>query len=188
MCFPNFCQEHWSYPLAWAARSWFIVNYLCVLTLSHFSHVHLFIIPWTEAHEASLSMEFSRQEYWSGLLCPPPWDVPNRGIEPVSPASSALQVESLLLSHRESPRPANDIVLARVKNLMHDSELGTQWSWSSEAGSSCFRISRSCNVLGWVVGVTAVLGFCNVWPDLVKRDWTWESESRLSWLGSCVDR
>ena len=42
--------------------------------------------PWTAAHQASLSMGFSRQEYWSGLLCPPPRDLLNPGIEPMSPA------------------------------------------------------------------------------------------------------
>ena len=39
--------------------------------LSHFSCVQLFVTPWTVARQAPLSMEFSRQEYWSGLLCPP---------------------------------------------------------------------------------------------------------------------
>jgi len=42
------------------------------------------------AHQASLSMEFSRQEYWSGLPVPPPGDHPNPGIEPVSLSSLAL--------------------------------------------------------------------------------------------------
>ena len=37
--------------------------------------------PWTVAHQASLSMEFSRQEYWSGLPFPPPGDLPNPGIK-----------------------------------------------------------------------------------------------------------
>ena len=49
--------------------------------------------PWTEAHQAPLSMGFSRQEYWSGLPCPPPGDLPKPGIEPRSPA---LQADSLL--------------------------------------------------------------------------------------------
>ena len=40
--------------------------------------------PWTVARQAPLSMEFSRQEYWSGLPCPPPGDLPNPGIEPSS--------------------------------------------------------------------------------------------------------
>ena len=40
--------------------------------LSHFSHVQLFVTLWTVAHQAPLTMGFSRQEYWSGLPCPPP--------------------------------------------------------------------------------------------------------------------
>ena len=40
--------------------------------------------PWTVARQASLSMGFSRQEYWSGLPCPPPEDLPHPGSEPVS--------------------------------------------------------------------------------------------------------
>ena len=52
--------------------------------------------PWTVAQQTSLSMEFSRQEYWSGLPFPPPVDLPNPGIEPVSLAlASFLTTESL---------------------------------------------------------------------------------------------
>ena len=58
--------------------------------LSHFSHVRLFVTPWTVAHQAPLSMGFSRQEYWSGLPCPPPGDLPNPGIEPTSLTCPAL--------------------------------------------------------------------------------------------------
>ena len=46
--------------------------------------------PWTVARQAPLSMEFSRHEYWSGLPFPPPWDLPDLGIELVSPASPAF--------------------------------------------------------------------------------------------------
>ena len=48
--------------------------------------------PWVVVRQALLIMGFSRQEYWSGLPCPPPGDLPNRGIEPRSPA---LQADSL---------------------------------------------------------------------------------------------
>ena len=64
------------------------------------SHVQLFVIPWTVAHEAPLSMGFPRQEYWSGLLFSSPRNLPNLGIETASPA---LQVDSLQLSHQGSP-------------------------------------------------------------------------------------
>ena len=54
--------------------------------------VQLFVTPWTVAHQAPLSMEFFRQEYWSGLPFPSPGDLPNPGIEPGSPA---LQTDAL---------------------------------------------------------------------------------------------
>ena len=61
--------------------------------LSHFSHVRLFATPWTIAHQAPPSVEFSRQEYWSGLPFASPGDLPDTGVEPASPA---FQAESLL--------------------------------------------------------------------------------------------
>ena len=48
-----------------------------LLLLSHFSHVRLFMTLWTVACQAPLSVEYSRQEYWSGLACPSPGDFPN---------------------------------------------------------------------------------------------------------------
>ena len=54
--------------------------------VSHFNHVELCAIPRTVAHQVSLSMGFSRQEYWSGLPFPSPVDLPNPGIQSVSPA------------------------------------------------------------------------------------------------------
>ena len=58
--------------------------------LSHFNCVQLFVTPWTIAHQAPLSMRFSRQEYWSGFPWPPPGDLPDPGVEPTSAASPAL--------------------------------------------------------------------------------------------------
>ena len=58
--------------------------------LSPFSHVWLMMHPWTVACQAPLSMEFSRQEYWSGLPHPPPGDLPYSGIRPVSFTLPAL--------------------------------------------------------------------------------------------------
>ena len=46
----------------------------------------IFVISWTIAHQAPLSMGFSRQEYWSGLPFPSPGDLPDPEMEPVSPA------------------------------------------------------------------------------------------------------
>ena len=66
---------------------------------------------WTAARQAPLSVEFSRQEYWSGLLCPPPRDLPDPGIKPTSPVSSALQVDSILLSNREALSVREDEII-----------------------------------------------------------------------------
>ena len=57
------------------------------------SRFQLFATPWTVAYQVPPSMEFSRQEYWSGLPFPSPGDLPDPGIEPRSPA---LQAEALL--------------------------------------------------------------------------------------------
>ena len=54
------------------------------------SRVPLFAIPWTIAHQASLSMGFSRQEHWSGLPFPSPGDLPAPGIKLASPVSPTL--------------------------------------------------------------------------------------------------
>ena len=58
--------------------------------LSHFSCVWLFVTPWTVACQSSLSMGFSRQEYWSGMPCPPPGDLPDTGTGPGSLTSPPL--------------------------------------------------------------------------------------------------
>ena len=65
---------------------------LLLLLLSRFSRVRLCATPQTAAHQAPLSLGFSRQEYWSGLPFPSPGDLPNAGIEPRSPT---LQADAL---------------------------------------------------------------------------------------------
>ena len=69
--------------------------------LSLFSCVQLFVTLWTVAHQASLSMGFSKPEYWSELPFPSPEDLPNPGIEPMSPA---LQADSLPTEQRGKPK------------------------------------------------------------------------------------
>ena len=72
--------------------------------LSHFSHIQLFVTLWIVARQVPLSMGFSRQEYWSGLPCPPPGELPDPRIKPVSPVAPALQADSLPQSHQGSPK------------------------------------------------------------------------------------
>ena len=60
--------------------------------LNHFDRVQLFATPWTVARHFLYPWGLSRQEYWSGLPCPPPGDLPNPGIKP---RSLALQADSV---------------------------------------------------------------------------------------------
>ena len=83
------------------------------------------------AYQAPLSMGFSRQEYWSGLPCPPPGDLPDPGIKPLSPA---LKADSLLLNHQGSPH-------GRIhKKGWHlaicDSMHGPWWFYASETSKT----------------------------------------------------
>ena len=70
--------------------------------LSCFSCVQLLVPLWTIARQALLSVGFSRQEYCSGLPCPPPGDIPNPGIKPAALAAPTLQADSVPLSHQGS--------------------------------------------------------------------------------------
>ena len=81
---------------------------MCACILSSFSHVQLFVTPWTVARQASLSMGFSRQEYWSGLPRPPLGDLPDWEIQSTPPVSPPLAIrffitnatwENLMVKH-----------------------------------------------------------------------------------------
>ena len=92
----------------------------CVL-----SHVQLFSAPWTVACQTPLSMEFSRQEYWRGLPFPTPEDLPDPEIEPTSPESPALQVDSLL------SEPPGKPILGKGWRFSGIGPLRTPWSFDS---------------------------------------------------------
>ena len=62
----------------------YCVGFCHTWKLSCFSHIQLFATPWTAAPQAPMSMSFFRQEYWGGLLCLPPGDLPDLGINPAS--------------------------------------------------------------------------------------------------------
>ena len=72
--------------------SCFLYNMSLKVKVKSLSRVQLFATPWTVAYQASPSMWFSRQEYWSGLPFPSPGDLPDPGIKPRSPA---LQADAL---------------------------------------------------------------------------------------------
>ena len=100
----------------------------CVL--GHFSRVCLFVTLWTAAHQAPPSMGISRQEYWGGLPCPPPGDLPNSAIEPASLTSPVLAgrfftISTIWEAPREVPKRPNrkiDVFLQTNKTYsqVHD--------------------------------------------------------------------
>ena len=79
-----------SFPSGCCFHLFLLIMTTCMQVLSRFSCVRLLAMPWTVAHQAPLSLGFSRQEYQSGLPCPPPGDLPDPGIEPRSLTSPAL--------------------------------------------------------------------------------------------------
>ena len=102
----------------------------CVL--SRFSCVQLYVILWTLALQAPLSMGYCRQEYWSGLSCPPPGDLPDPGIEPSSLTSPALAGRFLTTS---------DTFAVVVQPLSPAWLFVTPWT--ALQASPCLTISRS---------------------------------------------
>ena len=83
------------------------------------SHVRLFATPWTVDYQAPPSMEFSRQECWSGLPFPSPGDLSNPGIEPRSPAlqADALPSDLIVLLFKM------EIIIVLIKMVMRKLEL-----------------------------------------------------------------
>ena len=94
-----------------------IYKIVCVCMCA-FSHVRLFMTPWTVALQAPLSMGFSRQEYWSGLPFPP-GDHPDLGIKPWSPS---LQVDSLLPEPPGKPKNTGEDSLSRLQGYFQTQE------------------------------------------------------------------
>ena len=104
---------------------------------SSFSCVQLFVTLWTVAGQAPLSMGFFRQEYWSGLLCPPPGDLPDPGIKLGSPS---WQADSLPLSHLGNGEGnGTPIQSSCLENLMDG---GVWWAAVHGVAKSRTRLSN----------------------------------------------
>ena len=95
------------------------------------NHIQFHATPWAVTHQAPLSMEFFKQEYWSGLPFPTPVDGPNPGIKPVSLASPALAGEFFTTSATwEAP---NSLRFSSVQSLSHVQLLATPWTAAHQA-------------------------------------------------------
>ena len=132
------------------------------------SCVQLFATPWTIAHQAPLSMGFSRQEYWSGLPFPSPGDLPDPELELGSPE---LQADSLPLSHQGSPG-------LPIKTLLW---LLPTPVWSTRRSRSAFSQLRqsSCSTVRATAGPGASLD--PVLPGLAPM-LLWEASPKGDWL------
>ena len=106
---------------------------LLLLLFSHFNHVWLGATLQTAARQAPPSMGFSRQEYWSGLPCPPPGDLPNPGIEPRCPA----------LSHQESPYQMHINCVSRTRFLTQGFDIWGQIILCCLCTIGCFAASQA---------------------------------------------
>ena len=122
------------------------------LVLNHFSHVWLFATPWTVAHQASLSVGFSRQEYRSGLLFSPPGSFPNQG--------SNLHLLCLLHWHHLRSYSSLAAAAAAIKSLQSCPTLCDPID-GSPPGSSVHGIFQA-RVLEWGAIAFSIL----VWGQL----------------------
>ena len=116
---------------------------MCCAVLSGFSHNWLFEAPETVARQAPLSMRFSRQEYWSGLPCPFPGDLPNPGIEPRLLHHVHWQTGSLPLvppGFTSMPAFEKDRFVFKT-NLRFIAKLNGRYNIPS---TSCFHVATSC--------------------------------------------
>jgi len=120
----------------------------CVL-----SHVRFFATPWTVAHQAPLSMGFPRQEYWSGSPFPPPGDLPDPVIKPVSPASPAL-ANSLPPSHWGIPTYLQFPLLPCINSHDHHQTL---WRWLCELN---FHWWGNLDAESWLTWWRYPVGIC----------------------------
>ena len=113
------------------------------------SCVWLFVTPWTVAHEFPLSMGFSRQEYWSGLPCPPPGNLPDPGIEPKSPA---LRTDSLPSEPPGKPSFFLKVMIISFPSFFYDLGYKNRCAWSNFSSQVCSHTLGRTREGKWVRG------------------------------------
>ena len=136
----------------------------CVL--SWFSCIRLFTTPWTLTHQAPLSMEFSRQEYWGEL--PLPVDLSNTGIEPLSPESAGGFFFFFLTTEQpgKSILPDTEVIL-RI-NLVN---FPSCWEWVGQYSHLCFSTWEGLDELMenmvYVLNALRIRSFSLLWKMLM---------------------
>ena len=140
------------------------VIYVCACV---FSPVQFFVTPWIVAHQASLSMRLSRQEYWSGLPLPPPGNLPDPGIEPESPASPALADRFFT-----TEPPGKPHLLSMLCNKSSPN--------SEEAKNIILPCVRKENWKYQMRGTIAHYKSCSYTVSVLERKWTLHQSSQMS--------
>ena len=135
---------------------------LMLLCAKSLSRVWFFVNPWTVASQAPLSLGFSRQEYWSGLPCPPPGDLPDPGIKPVSLMPPALTARFFTTSATwkacEVPKTLEMLLFSTVASRHTPPTPSTSISWAAwpllspsysghTGGMTALRSCRSSSLL-----------------------------------------
>ena len=106
-----------------------------------------FVTPWTAAHQASLSMGFPRQEYWSGLPCPLPGDLPDAGIDPCLLCLLHWQADSLPLHHLGHQRAVLNVHREAWPGCRQSQQQGLEDGWGAPLPASprlpgvCFAVA-----------------------------------------------
>ena len=144
---------------------------LCACVLSRFSPVRLCATLWTAACQAPLSMGFSRQEYWIGLPCPPPGDLPDPGIEAASLRSPALAGGVFTTSNTlEAPQKPQELFIHLfwqicIESMKGQSQLQRRLHPVDEMGATLEKINNhgpfyviDARVKGQTVRATEFMG------------------------------
>ena len=112
------------------------------------SHVRLFVTPWTVAHQAPLSMGFSRQERWSGRPHPPPGDPPDLGTEP-TPLTSPALIGGFCTTSATWEIEESEICRLQSNSLLKSLEIWLGWglgvglAWSTSTKyQHCYELSQ----------------------------------------------
>ena len=121
-------SHSFSFPYSHGNHYCILFSQMTLYSEKYLSCVWLFVIPWTLAYQDPLSLEFSRQEYWSGLPFPSPEDLPNPGIKSSSPA---LQADALPYEPPGKPLYPDATLFLRIVEKTRNFFQFTRYLWPS---------------------------------------------------------
>ena len=143
--------------------------------LSCFSPFQLCVTPWTAAYQAPLFMGLSREEYWSGLSYPPPGDLPDPGIKPMSLVSPALAGGFFTTESSGKPQVSKPIKV--LKQILAHS------NFCSPSATSCEELTHWKRLWCWERLGAGGEGDVRGWDGWMASPtrWTWVWMNSRSW-------